>query len=282
MTVFALFAALLIIVSVALLLPPLLRGTACTAAEGNRKTANLAIFRDQLADLEREKAEGTLNEADFQLAQAEIQRRLLEEVEGTDPGPVVNGSRSRATAIALIIMIPIAAILAYTLMGNPRAIDPANTTPQKQMTAEDISAMVNRLAERMKNNPDDMNGWLMLARSYKMMGRYADAADAYAKASAKVDEDPELLASYAETLAMAAGKGLAGKPRELINKALKLDPKHAHTLFLAGAAAMEAGEGDAAVGYWEALLPQVEAGSELEQMLRGGIEQIKQGKKKTP
>lgn len=279
MNQFALFAGLLIIVTVAILLPSLWHGKRRQQQDHSRKAENLAIFRDQLAELEREKAEGTLLEADFQQARTELQRRLLEDVDSNEALLPTSG-KSRPTALALLLILPLAAVLSYGVLGNPRALDPANTTAQKQMTAEDISAMVNRLAEKMKNNPDDLNGWLMLARSYKMMGRYADAVDAYAKAEPMVNKDPELLASYAETIAMAAGKGLAGKPRELINKALTLDPKHGHSLFLAGAAAMEAGEGTAGIAYWEALLPQVEAGSELDQMLRSGIAEMKQGSKK--
>jgi cytochrome c-type biogenesis protein CcmH len=77
---------------------------------------------------------------------------------------------------------------------------------------------------------------------------------------------------------MANGSGLKGKPAQLIERALKLDPGNGHALFLAGAAAMEAGNNKKGIAYWEALLPQVEAGSELDQMLRSGIEQMKQGK----
>jgi cytochrome c-type biogenesis protein CcmH len=93
-----------------------------------------------------------------------------------------------------------------------------------------------------------------------------------------VDKDPDLLASYAETLAMAGDKGLQGKPRQLVEKALKLDPKHPHSLFLAGAAAMEAGENKKGIAYWEALLPEVEPGSEIDLMLRSGITKMKEAK----
>ena len=103
-----------------------------------------------------------------------------------------------------------------------------------------------------------------------------DAVAAFGKVEKAVAEDPEQLASYAETLAMASGKGLSGKALELVNQALKLNPQHAHALFLAGMAAMERGDRSAAIGYWETLLSQVEPGSELDQMLRQGIEQMKQ------
>lgn len=289
MTQFAIYAILLIVAVAAFILPPLWFGKRNPSGKADRKAANLAIFRDQLADLERDRREGTLLEADFELARNELQRRLLDEVEAegeteadaetrSDAAPPVQGLTSRPTAIVLLLSLPILALGAYAVLGNPRALDPVNTAPQKQMTEADIEGMVSKLAERMQKNPDDPNGWLMLARSYKMMGRYAEAVDAYAKAESAIEGDPELLASYAETLAMASGKGLTGKSRELINKALKLDPKHAHSLFLAGAAAMEAGEDKAGIAYWEALLPQVDPGSELDQMLRQGIEQMKQGK----
>jgi len=278
MTQFAIYATLIIVAVAAMILPSLWFARRRQPSGADRKAANLAIFRDQLADLERERNEGSLDESEFEQARNELQRRLLEEVEAGDEAEPAPASTSRPTAVALLVLLPLAALAAYTVLGNPRALDPVNTAPQKQMTAADIEGMVAKLAARMQQNPDDMNGWLMLARSYKMLGRYAESVEAYAKAEPVIEKDPELLASYAETLAMASGKGLSGKARELIDKALKLDPQHGHTLFLAGAAAMEAGDAKNGIAYWEALLPQVEAGSELDQMLRNGIEQMKQGK----
>jgi cytochrome c-type biogenesis protein CcmH len=93
-----------------------------------------------------------------------------------------------------------------------------------------------------------------------------------------MNDAPDLLAAYAETIAMAGGKGLAGKPRQLVERALKIDPEHGHSLFLAGAAAMEAGDNKKGIAYWEKLLPQVEPGSEIEQMLQDGLAKMKQAK----
>ena len=279
MTQFAIYATLLIVVAAAFLLPPLWLGLRRNDTEASRKEANLAVFRDQLSELEREKTDGTLADADFDQARRELQRRLLEEVapEAEEAGKTTYGP-SRKTAIALLLLLPTLALLAYGILGNPKALDPAQTAAQPKMTPEQINAMVARLAERMQANPDDIPGWLMLARSYKAMGRYEEAAAAYAKAEKVIDDDPELLASYAETLAMASGNGLKGKPGQLIARALKIDPQHPHSLFLAGAAAMEAGDNKQGIAYWEALLPQVEPGSEIDQMLRSGIEKMKQGK----
>ncbi|MDR1994495.1 c-type cytochrome biogenesis protein CcmI [Azonexus sp.] len=280
---FILYATLIVVVICAFLFLPLWFGRRGAAAGGDRQTANLAIFRDQLADLERECQEGTLAAADFDQARQELQRRLLEETApAAEPSiaPSVAGP-SRKTAIALALLLPLGALLGYALLGNPAALDPARTAPapaQANMSPEQIDEMVARLAERMQSNPDDMQGWLMLARSYKALGRYDDAVKAYAKAEKVIDDQPDLLASYAETIAMASGQGLVGKPRELVERALKIDPKHAHSLFLAGAAAIQANDTKQAIAYWEALLPLVEPGTELDQMLRAGIDKLKQGK----
>jgi cytochrome c-type biogenesis protein CcmH len=279
MTQFAIFATLLIVVVAAFILPPLWLGLRSPAGKADRKQANLAIFRDQLAELEREKSDGSLAESDFEQARRELQRRLLEEVE-PDTGATTPGTHgpSRKLAVAILVLLPVLAVLGYGMLGNPNALDPTRTAAPQQMTAEQINDMVAKLAARMEANPDNMQGWLMLARSYKTMGRYAEAAEAYGKAEKVINDDPELLASYAETLAMAGGSGLTGKPSQLVERALKIDPQHPHSLFLAGAAAMEAGDNKKGIAYWEALLPQVEPGSEIDQMLRSGIDKMKQAK----
>lgn len=278
MTQFAIFATLLIVVVAAFILPPLWLGRRAPGARAGRQQANLAIFRDQLTELERERREGALADGDFEQARRELQRRLLEEVEpAADAPPPDAHAPSRKTAIAILVLLPIVAVVAYGMLGKPQALDPRQTAAQPKMTPEQIDAMVAKLAERMQANPDDLQGWLMLARSYKTLNRYEEAAAAYGKAEKVINDDPELLASYAETIAMASGQGLTGKAAQLIERALKLDPQQPHALFLAGAAAMEAGDTEKAIAYWEALLPQVEPGSEIDRMLRGGIDKMKQG-----
>ena len=279
MNQFALFAVLLIVVVSAFILPPLWLGLR-TTSKADRKEANLAIFRDQLAELAREKAEGSLAEADFEQARHELQRRLLEEVEPAtaDGAAQATHGPSRKMAIAILVLLPILGLLGYGILGNPKALDPVQTAAPQEMTPEKINEMVASLAEKLKANPDNMQGWLMLARSYKSMGRYDEAVQAFAKAEKAINDDPDQLASYAEAVAMANGKGINGKALQLIERALKVDPKHAHSMFLAGAAAMEAGDNKKGLSYWEPLLSQVEPGSEVDQMLRSGIEKMKAGK----
>ena len=274
MTAFAIAAAVLVALVVLLLLPPLLRGRAVSRAD--RRQANLAVFRDQEAELEKEKAAGTLGEADYQQAREELQRRLLEEVDVVAEAVSPRQGPSRATAIVLALLLPAAALLGYTLLGNPKALDPRNLQAQPQVTAEQINDMVGKLAARMKDNPDDEKGWIMLARSYKTLGRLQEAADAYAKGGKLLQENAALLTDYAETLASLSEGRFAGKPTQLINQALKLNPEEPQALILAGVAAGEREDYKAAIGYWERLLPMVEPGSEEETSLKEALARLRE------
>jgi cytochrome c-type biogenesis protein CcmH len=277
MTLFAVFATLLVIVVAAFLLPPLWLGLKPTAAAADRRAATLAIFRDQLSELEREKAEGALAEADFEQARRELQHRLLEEAQ-PDGQEAARHGPTRKAAIALLVLVPLLAVVGYGILGNPRALEPALTAPRPDISPAQIEGMVGKLAERLKANPDDMQGWLMLARSYKAMGRFAEAAEAYGKAERIVMQDANLLADYAEAIAMSNQNRMLGKPRELIEQALKLEPENPQALLLAGVAAMQVGKRAEAAAYWEKLLPMVEPGSEMETMLKSSIEKLKQKK----
>jgi cytochrome c-type biogenesis protein CcmH len=123
-----------------------------------------------------------------------------------------------------------------------------------------------------------MQGWIMLGRSYKAMGRYAEAAEAYGKAEKIVVQDPGLMTDYAEVLAMSNQNRMLGKPKELIDRALKLEPENPQALLLAGVAAMQTGKRLEAAAYWEKLLPMVEPGSEMETMLKNSIAKLRQPK----
>ena len=130
------------------------------------------------------------------------------------------------------------------------------------MTPEKINEMVERLATRMKANPDDLEGWARLARAYKVQKRLPEAEAAYAKAGKLIDTDPDLLTQYADVLAMRANNNLQGRPLALINKALVLNPKHPTALMLAGTAALDRGDFKLAITHWETVLTVLEPGSQ--------------------
>lgn len=285
MIVFLVGSFLLLVLSLLLVLRPLFRGASpvaeTQAAASEQQALTLQILRDQQHELEQERALGQMSEAAYTQAHAELQRRVLEELGDAESGRAAVASASGAgrtwpkLAVVLALGMTALASLGYVAWGNPRALQPGATEPQ-QVTPEKILQMVNRLAARLKDNPDDLEGWLKLAQSYKMLGRYPEAADAFAKAESKVRTDAGLLASYAETLGMVSDKGLQGKPTALLQAALKLNPQEPNALLLAGAAAMERRDFTAAVTYWEQLLPMVEPGSEIDQALRDSIERIRQ------
>ncbi len=267
MTLFVVFATLLVVATAALLLPALLRKPRSVDA-GERREANLAIFRDQLAELERERAEGSLGEADFEQARSELQRRLLEEVQPDAPTAPVKPA-GRRTAIVLVIALPLLAAAGYLVLGNPRGLDPMQT--QATISPQQIEGMLGKLVERLKQNPDDAQGWVMLARSYKVLGRFPEAAEAYSHAGTLLDADAALLADYAEVLSQTQGGNLRGKPAELIARALQIAPDEPQALLLAGAEASDRQDFAGAAKYWERLLAQLEPGSEEAQTLEAAI-----------
>jgi len=276
---FALAAALLLVVVLVIVLRPLWRAeklaaNAGTLASSDQREANLEIYRDQLAELERDRAEGSLAEPDFIAARGELQRRLLDEVHAATPASARTDSNrgGRKTAYVLLSAIPLLSIAAYLLLGRPQALDPANTQPR--MSEQQIDSMLVQLEEKLKARPDDYKGWIMLARSYKVLGRFAEAAQAYSHGGAMLESDAALLADYAEVLAQANRK-FDGKPMELIAAAFKIDPNEPQALFLAGSAASERKDFAAVVDYWGRLLPQLEAGSEEAKSLGEAVDKAR-------
>jgi cytochrome c-type biogenesis protein CcmH len=271
MTGFLVAAAILVLLTLLLLLPPLLRQRT-PGAEASRTALNAAIYRDELAELERDFASGSLSRADYEESRRELQRRLLEDADGDAAG--VKARPARKSALALGLALPIAAVLLYFTLGNVPALAPESAQPPK-VTARQIEDMVARLAARLEQNPDDPKGWVMLARSYKAMGRYEESIRAFDKAGRIVEEDPNLLTDYAEALALATGGSLRGRPSELVARALELDPAFPDALVLAGTAAYEREDYATAAAHWERLLKQLPPDSEDARSLSDSIEKAR-------
>jgi cytochrome c-type biogenesis protein CcmH len=167
-----------------------------------------------------------------------LQRRLLDEVATSDHNPGLGTTRVAARLPwRCSCIIPLAAAAGYTLLGSPRALDPLQR--QARLAPQQIAEMVAGLVEKLRKNPDDSQGWVMLARSYKVMERFPEAAEAYSRAGTLVDQDAALLADYADVLSRSHGGSLQGKPIELVERALRIDPDEPQALLLAGAAASD-------------------------------------------
>ncbi|HZP86911.1 MAG TPA: c-type cytochrome biogenesis protein CcmI, partial [Burkholderiales bacterium] len=267
---FWIIVACLLLGAFLVVLPPLLQRAQRTATVGAR-SANLAVYRQQLAELA---TESLSSEAREQL-RGEIEQRLIEETVAADARQP-STMRDARTGALLMLALPLAAVGLYLLLGMPALIsgDPpaavSSNTPHA-MDSTQIGQMVDRLAKRLAINPQDPDGWVMLARSYTVLGRYADAKSAYERAVQQRGDDAQLLADYADLLAMAQNKQLAGKPAALVAQALRIDPHNVKALALAGTAAYERRDYASAADYWQRLLDQAPAGSELERSARANV-----------
>lgn len=259
MIVFIAIAVLLTLLTLAWVLRPLLRSAHKAGVSSER--LNASIYRDQLEALERDLARGVISAADYEATRDELQLRLLDDTE--DPAVVSQPSSksfwsSRRTAIAVALLLPLGSAGMYWLIGAPGAINPAVA---QRTTDDQVEKMVNSLVERLKANPDNPKGWAMLARSYKVMGRFDQAEQAFMKVGDLINTEPDLLVDYADLLAVRANNNIEGRPLELINKALSLNPQHPMGLMMAGVAAYRRSDFKGAVAYWETLLKLLEPGS---------------------
>ncbi len=277
MILFWSLAAVLIAGALLFVLPPLLRRAAKPGASAPENAAlNIAVYRDQQRELEADRNAGAITGEQYERARLELERRLLDDAASdanTPAAPVTARTTSRAPAVIAGLAVPLLAVGLYFAVGNPRALAPVAipTDTSKGVTAEQVEAMVAKLAERMKQNPDDPQGWAMLGRSYAVMNRFEDAAAAYGKAVERVPDSPHLLADYADALAMARGQSLLGEPEALIQRALKADPNHAKSLALAGTIAFEKKDYAAAIQYWEKLAAQIPPDSEMARGVQASI-----------
>ncbi|WP_417276078.1 c-type cytochrome biogenesis protein CcmI [Castellaniella sp.] len=238
---------------------------------------NATVLRDQLAELERDVANQTLSADDLPAAKQEIQQRALREaVPGPTSAPRSGGDKG--TAVALMIILPLATMLLYSFLGNPSATLPPPPQRVPTTTQADVANMVESLEARLAQSPDDPAGWLMLARSYRYLGKYKDSAVAFSRAMPIIESDPLALTEYAEALARSSETRFTGEAMRLLKLALTLDPSEPFALTLAGTAALERGDHQMAISYWQQVLDQLPEGSEAAQVVANGIERAQQKK----
>lgn len=273
MTVFFIFAALLLAGTLVVLLMPLLK-QASPAGSIDASAICIDVLREQLSDLERDLKSGTIDQAQYALERGEIERRAIED--GQAQPAVQQGAGRRARlAGALGVAVAALAIGMYVVIGTPEAMQAGGAGGGQQaahsVTPQQIQAMVARLAERLQENPDDGEGWLMLARSYNALGRFPEAAAAFGRAVSVLPPDAQLLADYADTLAMAQGRSLIGDPEKIIKRALTVDPKNIKAMALLGSVAFEKRDYKGAIASWQKILAFVPADSNVADRIRTSI-----------
>ena len=239
------------------------------AARLSRREANIAIYRDELRSLDADLAAGTLAREDYERSRLELEARLLEDVAAEEPDATRPAGQRAALAVG--VALPLVALIVYLVAGNPGALAPHPALPD----AAQIEAMLTRLAAKLEENPGDVEGWKLLGRSYTVLGRYPQAVAAYAKAAERAPRDAQLLADFADALAMAHGQRLAGEPERLIERALEIDGNNLKALALAGSAAYERQDYARAAQLWGRMLPLVPAESEDARSISGNVEEAK-------
>ena len=265
MITFYIAAFLLILLVLAMLFRPFIWKS--SAVQASRQQLNAAIYKEELAKLEKEHADGLIDGASYELSHAELRQRLFQDT-SEDDGVAVLGSPKK-TMIALVVIVPVVAVLIYFWLGSAQQI--ADGGAQKRVAQQDVEKMVAGLAAKMEQDPSNLKGWAMLARSYKVMGRPVDAEKAYDRAGSYLDSDAQLLADYADVSASNANGNFEGKPRAILKRALKADPNNMMALWLEGTADYNQGNYKAAIQVWDRLAKLLPPESDDAKMIQGSI-----------
>lgn len=251
MVIFAFWmgAMVLTLVALALLLPPLLRS-------GDRSLTQRRELEQALATLKQRQAIGEIDDAHYQRERERLSQELVAAVEAGQPST----PPARNLALALLLTLPVATIALYFALGRPEALDQrahqaAGSNGMPMQMADAVAA----LEDRLRATPDDIQGWLLLARSYRSLERFPDMLRATSSAIALAPQMPDVLVEHAEAKALnSATRRLEGEPRQLLEQALAIEPAQQKALWLLGVAELQARRPEAAIAHWQrlqALLP---------------------------
>ena len=267
MTLFLILAALMLIAALAFVLVPLLRGS--------RHDTAMPPTRQQRA-LDAAREAGVIDAAEYEAKRAAF----------AAAGPAHAGRTRGPTVVvlALGILLPAAALVLYRAVGTPAALDPANrvaATPQGDQGVQ-MEQAIEQLAARLKERPDDAEGWTLLGRAYQVTQRPAEALDAFRHAHQLVPDNAGITVEYAQAMAMASpDRSFGGEARSLLEGVIATDPTNQRALWLLGIGDFQAGRYDAAVARWNTLLPLLEQGSEVRSSIERQIaeaEALRDGK----
>ena len=272
MTAFIIFAGLLLAGALLLILPPLLGVGARRRREAARQsTMALTVLREQLAELDAELASGQIDAASHAKSREELERRALEEGEAAaEAAEAADVRPSRGWAIGMALTVPALAIAGYLMIGEPDALDPKNIEGQQGFTREQVEEMVGTLVQRLEQEPENAEGWSMLARTYMVLQDYPKAAAAYARLDKLTPNDPDVLSDWADATA-AIHDSVVGEAEALAKRALEAAPTHPKALALAGTAAYQRDDFAGAAALWERILAQIPPGDQVAQGVRASI-----------
>jgi cytochrome c-type biogenesis protein CcmH len=284
MTIFWILAGGLALLAISFVVAPLLRRSG-PEADVDQDQVNLALFKQQLGELDNDLAAGKLEQHEYDAARRDLERELLYDIGGTATAPKTARTGGRWAAPALAVCVPLLAVGLYQVIGYQEMI--SQTQPSEPSTIANAHAggadgmppldvLVERLAERMEQNPDDLEGWIMLGRTYFTLGQPKPALAAIERAYALAPNNTEVMLHLAEATAANQGKSLEGRPAELVAQVLKQEPDNPSARWLSGMIAFQRGQYNAAVVNWQKVLAQLDPAGEQAADLRGLVEQARQ------
>ncbi len=251
----------------------------------NRKQQNIALAQARIRELETDHANNMLDESAYKEARQDIERALLNDVVGTEPtasnSVAQTNSAAVYTSVAVAFLLPVITVTLYLLLGNPSALQQTtNTMPSPTATVtnepdphvgDEMQGMIQKLASRLQAEPNNPEGWDLLARSYMSVNQYPEAVNALQKLQSLVGNHAEVLVRLADAMAMANGGSFSGRPAKLITQALALEPNNTTALWLAGMEAQARQDWSAAIKYWQqaqqGLSQDPKAVSELDKLI---------------
>ena len=264
-------AGLMMALAMAVLVLPLLRSRTLAATDSRRLT-NASIYRDQLEELERDRQSGSIAQADYEVSRVEIERRLLEDASlPARPSTAAHGGTR--LAVAAMVAIPLLAVPLYLTLGKPAAIDASHaaTAAGGMPSMADLDKLAAGLAVKLEQNPDNPTGWVMLGRTYKLLGRFDEAEQAFQRAGAAANALPELMLERVELAAQRNDGRIEGEALKLLDRVLKESPDNLTAVYLAGLGAFNRNDYRGAITRWERLLTKIPPDSEDARNLSAGI-----------
>jgi len=270
MTDFWIAASALLLVALAFLLLPILRGRRAQAEE-DRTALNVALYEERLAELTAQHAAGTLSDAQLEAGRSDAARELLEDTENSDSPKIAKLGRS--VPLIAAVLVPLVGYGLYMHWGASDKVQMARQFSEQPRTVEEMTA---HLEQAVKEQPDSAEAWYFLGRTYMNQERPADAAKAFARVVELAGRQPELLGQWAQAQYFAGDRQWSEQLQALTDEALQADPQELTSLGLLGIAAYEEGRYQDAVRFWEQLVAALPENDPSREAIRGGIERARQ------
>ncbi len=218
--------------------------------QASQANANAKVYRDQILDLDREHDSGHISDEEWQQSRDELSLRLLEDTSAVDDPAAKTEKPAIWTAVVLAVALPLGSMGMYMWVGQPEALNPLALKTPDQVDPKDLTKMAQTLAEKLQDKPDNLQGWVMLGRTYRTLENFDAALRAYDSAL-KLSDDDDLKLERIEVIAMQRQGQFEGEPWNVIREVLQRDPQHFGALLTAGSASYAEGKFADALKYWE-------------------------------